>query len=313
MIDALQIPAYYDVINKYNAQISPNKIKSRNAAVTMFFQRYLFQKVLSRYDFTIPDTWDYDYFTAILFGWGFEAIINTKAFGVIPQQCTLKNRNIFYQPSEVLVANPLLPGYTEQTIGRDCALIKMAPDYAGCLDLVTTYADMMAVCVESVGINLFNSKLAYIFGVHNKAQAEAIKKMMDMVSRGDPAVVADKDLFNDDGSPSWMPVFNNLKQNYIGSQLLEDLKKIEAQFDSYIGFNNVNIAKESGVSSDEVHSNDISSMAIATLWLDTMRRGIDQANRIFPDLNLSVKFKEVKSNDRNTVDLGNVPLQSEGI
>lgn len=312
MIDAAGIPAYYDVINRYNARVSPNKIKSRNTAVTRYFQRYLFQRVLSRYEFSMPDNWDYDYFNQILFGEGFISIIKTGKFGVIPQQCSLKDLNVFYRPGSVLVANPLLPGFSEQIIGKDCALIKMAPDYLGCMDIVTTYADLMAITIEAAGMNIFNSKLAYVFGVKNKAQAEAVKKLYDNVTKGDPAVVVDKDLLNDDGTPSWQLIFNNLKQNYIGSQLLGDLKMIEAQFDANIGFDNVNVAKASGVTSDEVHANDEASRSIASLWLDTMKRGIKEANKLFPDINLSVKFKEVQDGS-DTLDNGNVQVRSNNI
>lgn len=307
MFDKNTLPVYYDIINRYNAKYAPSKIHAKNTAVVRFFQRYLFQRVLSRYTFGMPDRWDYDYFTQILFGEGYISIIKTRDFGVIPQQCGLKDLNVFYRPGSVLVANPLLPGYPEQTIGKDCALIKMCPDYLGCLDLVSMFADLMAITVESVGVNLYNSKLAYVFGVENKAQAETVKKLYDNVAKGDPAVVTDKDLFNDNGEPSWQLFFNNLKQNYICSQLLEDLKKIEAMFDSYIGFNNVNVAKESGVTADEVHSNDESCQSLARLWLDTMQRGIDQANSLFPDINLSIKFKGVSPNGNN-VNSGPLPV-----
>ena len=287
----------YDFINKYNAHIKPSTVHSQDNATAAFFRRYLLQKVISVYEFKgIPETWSVDYFLYTLFVMGFVAVINTDKFGVIPQHCSLYGYDVFYRPTNVNVANPLLKGNITPRIGTECALIRLMPDYGSCWDIISYYADLLALCTESLGANLVNSKLAYVFACDNKAVAESFKKMYDAINEGNPAVFADKKLFSEDGSPMWDSFQNNLKQNYIAKDILEDMTKIDARFCTEIGIPNVNMAKESGVTDNEVEANNIDTRSKAALWLETIRAGLDQANEMF-DLNITVDFryKEVKT------------------
>ena len=296
----------YDFINRYNSQIKPSTVHTLENATTWYFKRYLIQKIISVFKFEgLPETWSIDYFLYTLFMWGFVAIVNTDKFGVIPQQCSLYGYDVFYRPTNVNIANPLLRGNLTPRIDTECALIRMQPDYGSCWDIVSYYADLLALCTESLGVNLVNSKLAYVFACDDKTVAESFKKMYDKLNEGNPAVFADKKLFAEDGSPMWDTFQNNLKQNYIAKEILEDMTKIDARFCTEVGIPNVNVAKESGVTSNEVEANNIDTKTKASLWLDTIRSGLNKANELF-DLNMTVQFRyEEKINDV-LVDSGNV-------
>jgi len=296
----------YDFINKYNAHIKPSTVHSQDNATAAFFRRYLLQKVISVYEFKgIPETWSIDYFLYTLFVRGFVAIINTDKFGVIPQHCTLFGYDVFYRPTNVNVANQLLKGNITPRIGTECALIRLMPDYGSCWDIISYYADLLALCTESLGANLVNSKLAYVFACDNKAVAESFKQMYDQINEGNPAVFADKKLFAEDGSPMWDSFQNNLKQNYIAKDILEDMTKIDARFCTEIGIPNVNMAKESGVTDNEVEANNIDTRSKAALWLETIRAGLDQTNKMF-DLNITVDFRYNEVNTDVTISDGDV-------
>lgn len=303
-------PFNYDFIDRYNSHIRPSTVHSRENATTWYFKRYLIQKILSVYEFDgIPETWSKDYFLYTLFMWGFVAIINTDKFGVIPQQCSLYGYDVFYRPTNVNIANPLLKGNLTPKINVECALIRMQPDYGSCWDIVSYYADLLALSTETLATNLVNSKLAYVFACEDKTTAESFKKMMDKINTGDPAVFSDKKLFNEDGSPMWDTFANNLKQNYIAKDILEDMTKIDARFCTDIGIPNVNMAKESGVTDNEVEANNIDTKSKATIWLETIKQGLEVANNMF-GLDMSVKFrfeKEIQENELQlAVDNGNV-------
>lgn len=295
----------YDFINKYNAHIKPSTVHSQDNATTWYFRRYLIQKVLSVYEFKgIPTTWSVDYFLYTLFICGYVAIINTDIFGVIPQHCSLFGYDVFYRPTNVNIANPLLRGNLTPRIDVDCALIRLMPDYGSCWDIVAYYADLLALCTESIGANLVNSKLAYVFACDDKTIAESFKKMYDKINEGNPAVFADKKLFSEDGQPLWDTFQNNLKQNYIAKDILEDMTKIDARFCTEIGIPNVNVAKESGVTDNEVEANNIDTKSKAALWLETIREGLKTANDMF-GLNITVDFR-YKENNNVVVDNGDV-------
>lgn len=285
------IPAPYDYINVYNSQYKPSAIHVKDTGLSYFFQRYLIQKIISVFKFDgIPAHWSLDYFLYTLFIFGYVCVFNTDAFGVIPQHCTLSGYDVFYRPTTCHIANPVIKNTLSLRIGRSCELIKMQPDWCGAWDIVSYYADLMALTSESIAVNLINSKFAYVFAAANKSGAESLKKLYDQIASGNPAAFADKNLFNDDGSPAWELFTQDLRQNYIAGDLLEDLAKIDSRFNTDVGIPNVNIAKNSGVSDQEVMSNNIDTKSKCDLWLETMRDGVKRVNEMF-GLNISVSFR----------------------
>lgn len=285
------IPAPYDYINVYNSQYKPSAIHVKDTGLSYFFQRYLIQKIISVFKFEgIPAHWSLDYFLYTLFIFGYVCVFNTNAFGVIPQHCTLSGYDVFYRPTTCHIANPVIKNTLSLRIGRTCELIKMQPDWCGAWDIVNYYADLMALTSESIAVNLINSKFAYVFAAANKSGAESLKKLYDQIASGNPAAFADKNLFNDDGSPAWELFTQDLRQNYIAGDLLEDLAKIDSRFNTDVGIPNVNIAKNSGVSDQEVMSNNIDTKSKCDLWLETMRDGVKRVNEMF-GLNISVSFR----------------------
>lgn len=281
----------YDYINRYAAQFSPSTVHTRNVALSDFFQRYLIQKIFSVFEFeNFPENWSLNYFQYVLFLRGFICVFNTDKFGVIPQHCSLAGRDVFYQPTTCVIANPLIRAPQMPRIGKDCALVKMQPDYSGAWDLVAFYSDVLALCSEGAAVNLVNTKLAYVFTAENKAAAESLKKMYDEIQAGNPAVFADKKLMNDDGSPAWEAWSQNLQQNYIAGAILEDMAKWDARFNTEIGIPNVNIAKQSGVGAAEVLANNVDTKSKCEIWRESIQRGLDQVNKMF-DLNIRVKLR----------------------
>ena len=296
----------YDFINRYNAHIKPSTVHSQDNATAWYFRRYLIQKILSVFEFDgIPETWSKDYFLYTLFVWGFVAVVETDKFGVIPQHCSLFGYDVFYRPTNVTIANPLLRGILQPRIGVDCELIKMQPDYGSCWDIVSYYADLLALASESLAVNIVNSKLAYVFACDNKTVAESFKKMYDKLNEGNPAVFADSKLFDESGAPLWTTFQNNLKQNYVAGDMLNDMLKIDARFCTEIGIPNVNMAKNSGVTDNEVEANNIDTKSKVSLWLETISDGLNKVNDMF-DLNLTVKLRFEGGESNVVVDSRNI-------
>ena len=280
----------YGFINKYNSSMNPSTIHCKNTGLVNYYQRYLLQKVLSVYKWNLPDRWAANYFLYTLFCRGFIAIFNTEEMGVICNECELYGYNVFYQPSDVIIANPVLPPALQFKIGQEAAVIQLQPDFGSILDLVSVYADLMAMALETAAVNMLNSKTSYIFYTDSKAAAESYKKLYDQIASGSPMSVVDKDLFNDDGSLRYEMFTQNVGQNYITDKVLNDMRTIENMFNTDIGIPNANTMKRERLISDEVNANNIDTNAKIALWLDTMRKGIDQANSMF-DLGISVDYR----------------------
>lgn len=292
------IPAMYDYINQYNSMFSPSTVHVQNTALQKFFARYLFQKAISVYKWKLPDTWNKFYFLYVLYAWGFIGVVETDKFGVICQAGAPYGYDIYYQPTNLIITNPLLKGSLNPRIGDTCSVIKLQPDWGGIMDLVNFYADMMALCAETSGINLLNSHLSYIFPAEKDATAQAFKKMFDKVSGGEPAVVIDKSMFKEDGSVSWEPFIQNIGQNYIVDKLLADMRKIESMFDTAIGIPNANTDKKERLISSEVEANDVETKTLCELWLENLQEGIQMTRDMF-GIDLSVQLRHEEGGEDN--------------
>jgi len=299
----------YDFINKYNGQINPSTTHASDNATAWYFRRYLLQKVISVFEFkNIPEHWSKDYFLYTLFICGFVGVVQTDKFGIVPQMGSLYGYDVFYRPTNITISNPLLRGILQPKIGRDCELIRLQPDYGSCWDIVAYYADLLALATESLAVNMVNSKLAYVFACEDKTTAESFKKLYDIINEGNPAVFADKKLFDDEGNPMWTTFQNNLKQNYIAKEILEDMTKIDARFCTEIGIPNVNMAKESGVTANEVEANNIDTQTKVSLWLETIKDSLNKVNDMFGlDISVDLRFKSEEVQDNgNIIDNGTI-------
>lgn len=305
----MNLPYDYEIQNIVSSSFTPANPKIITSYEYRFYCRYLWQKAVSVFKWHLPETWHVDFFQRILYGLGFAVIMRTDKFGIIPQPGTLGGYNVFYEPLYAMVANPLLPfdSGKQMIIDKTCSIIKLTPDYLGIGDLVGHYAEKMALASQSISVNFTNSKLAYVFAARDKAQAQAFKKMFDAINSGEPAVVIDKTLFNEDGSPNWELFNQNLRNTYIVDDVLSDLRKIEAEFDTKIGIPNANTDKKERLISDEVNANNAETSSISDLWLDTIRDGIRRTADLFPDLQpITVERRYGNAEQSNNVDLGTV-------
>ena len=284
-------PVFYDHANALISSSYPSTTHVHNTSIQWFFRRYLLQKALSVFAWKVPKTWSLNYMLYCLYCWGFVAIINTNKFGVIPQGCGLRGYDVMYQPTHAVIANPLLHGIKEPRIDVQCVLLRLQPDYGGIMDIVNYYADLLALCYESVSVNLLNSKLSYVFTAGNRASAEAFKKLYDKIASGEPAVVQDKTLLNDDGTPAWQAFEQNVGQNYIATDVLSDMRKIEAMYDTEIGIPNANTDKRERLITDEVNANNVETATRVDMWLAQLQEGCEKARKMFPGLELSVDWR----------------------
>ena len=287
-------PYDYTYINANNSKISPSTVHCRNTALTWYFRKYLIQKAISVFKWEMPETWDADFFKYALYCCGYLAIVNTDKFGVIPTLCTLGGYNVFYRPKWAVITNPLLTGYLQPTIDVDCTVIKLQPDYGSIMDIVNYYSEMLALCAESTGINIINTKLAYIAGAKSKASAESLKKLYDDVAAGNPLVVYDKSL-QDTDTPLFDFFTQNVKQNYVANDILISMRKIEQEFLTKIGLPNSNTDKKERLTTDEVNSNNIETSSLGDLWLETINKECKKAREMFdiPELSADWRYKNV--------------------
>lgn len=303
----MNIPYSSQYINESLAFTTPSTVHVRNTALSHFFRRYLMQRAMSVYKWEMPESWAADYFLYTLYCYGYLAIVNTDKYGVIPQMCGLKGLDVFYRPTNAVITNPLIRGIVEPRIGTECVLIKLNPDYRGILDLVAYYGDMLALCAETIGVNLMNSHVSTVFFTENKAMAETFKKLYDQIASGNPAAVTDKKMLREDGKPLWDVFTQNVGNNFIAGDVWEIMRKLENAFDTAIGVPNANTEKKERLITDEVNANNAETISRAAMNLQYLQESCQKVREMF-GINLSVNWRNAISGgevtDGDNVDSG---------
>ena len=286
------IPQDFEGLNQYNSMRSVAG-RVQNDLNTAYYMRALYQRVISGAKFKLPEAWDQGkrYFKNVLFSLGFIGIVKTPEYGVIPQICAPRGYGLFLQPTDLLVAQPLVN--FQGTIGKDCELIHLTNDWLGVWDIVEHYAIRLSIAITSVDVSLINSRVSLLAAAKNKSAANTLKYLYEQISAGEPFAVYDKALksegINEDGEPIWT-YSQDVANNYITDKLLADIDTILRQFDNEIGILALNGKKERMIT-NEVEAEADDSCARASTWEENLTDSFNRVNKLFPELNLSFTLK----------------------
>lgn len=291
-----------DFINQYESMQQPDMIHLTNTADYHMFFRYFLQRVISGIIFDgFPDFWDIDFFNVVLFLKGNVAIIKSSQFDVIPQIAEPYGFNIFYEPTDMIVANPYLKSIDNRsyTIGRDCEVVRLTPDWDGVADLINAYAQRCALVWSTHDVASALSKIGYVFTAKNKSAAETYKVMFDNIMSGKLSAVINQSLFDKDGKPLYQIFDNDVDKKFaVATQALQNIRDIKAQFDEEIGLVGVPQKKERLIKA-EIESQETNVMSKLVLWVDTLNRCFKKVNALFPNINITAKMRNVKEGEYN--------------
>ena len=262
-----------------------------NERLQLDYKTWCLKKLFGAFEFSgIPDEWDYDYMLTNLFVHGYIAITDTSA-GVVPLRCGITGIDIFDHPTRAIFANAVLGNFERNLYGdnpaTDCALVKIQYDYMGVMPIVDRYAALLALCDNSIAVNLRNSKVAFIGLVSSKQQAATFEKMYRDIDSGKPAVYAKKG----DGLTTDDIYYNHVRETYIANDVQLLKQSIKNDFLTEVGLNNANTDKRERLIVDEVNANNDEVQANVQHWLDNIREGLKRANTLF-GLDLSVKLRK---------------------
>lgn len=285
-------PLNYQQINIGAGSYNPSMVKSYNNKTFAFWERALFQRAQSVLDFDLPENWQgktKDFFLYCLFKYGFVIVSENEKFGRYFQPGTLSGFNFYYQPTTAIIANPLLSAELE--IGSECELLKLTPDYMGVWDVIWYYAEKLSVLDNAINMSLINNKFAFFLGARNKTASNALKKMLDLVNKGEPAVVYDMKLLNDPTDKE-MPFQqwqrDNLKNSYLTTDQLMDMQTILNNFDAEVGIPSIPYQKKERMVTDEATMRTFDAKARSLTWFNTLKTSIEDIKKIYPDITLDV-------------------------
>lgn len=290
-------PLNYEQLNIAAGTYSPSTVKAYNNATYQYWERSLFQRACSTLEIELPDNFDSktrDFLYYCLFKFGYVAFFDSPEFGLAFQPANISGYNFYYQPVKAIVSNPLIPtDKNEFIIGEDCELLKLTPDYMSTWDTISYFAEKLSTLDNAINMSLINNKFAFILGARNKQAAESLKKVLDLINKGEPAVIVDRYLKDDKAdkdSPFQFLERSNLKQSYLTTDQLMDFQTILNNFDAEIGIPTVPYQKKERLVTSEADSRQIDSTSRSQVWFETLSRSAEDVNKMF-NTNISVKLR----------------------
>lgn len=273
----------------------PKSVQTASISV-VYYRNYLRNIIKGMFDIRCPKDWSTDYIKDCLIDNGVFAVCDT-ALGVLPLLCSWYGVNVFSRPTTIGIANPVL-GTLRKTIGVDAIPVYLYKDndFEGMALLISMYAQRLATCDCSIDVNLINSRCAEIFECADGSQVESAKKMYDELSEGKPAVFMRKDNIGDNGAISHYS--NNVKQNFIATDIIDVKRSIINEFLTVLGINNANTDKRERLNSDEVNANNMELIAN----IDNIQNNLKECSRKVRELfniDFDISLKERSGNESN--------------
>lgn len=276
----------------YYYENHPKTVKGLNNISVSYYMYELYNLFEGRFIFDgLPndENWVEEYIKEVLFLNGVIQITKTE-IGIIPIACGLEGYNYMQRPIHTIVANPVL-GNFRKTIGYDCEIVWFQHDFMSVIPTLERYASMLANVDGSLETSLINSRVAHVFLADSLKQARNYQKMYDKAIEGNGAVFLIQNVSKD---IRYSNIFNNVKNTYIGNDLLITKRSIYNEFLSYIGINNANTDKRERLNSEEVNANNGEVSSRIDSWVEQINQCLEKVNKMF-DLNISCRKRELES------------------
>lgn len=295
------IPLNTQELNNLAGHYSPSMVKAYNNATYAYWERSLFQRAVSRIKTTLPENWEgtkRDFLLYCLLKLGFVFVSYADNLGYWFNPGSLYGIDFYYQPTEFIMANPRaseLELKSRYKLHSEGELLKFMPDYMGIFDIISYYAEKLSALDNAINMSIINNKFAFILAAKNKATAEALKKILDKINKGEPAVFLDKALANDpnDGETPWQLLeLQKLKENYITDRQLIDFQTILNAFDAEIGINTVPYQKAERFVSAEATSRMVDSQARIITAIECLKSSVKDIKKLYPDIRLDFELRE---------------------
>lgn len=161
------------------------------------------------------------------------------------------------------------------------------------------YAYKLTNIERSLDSNVNIQKFPFIIKCDDKSKLTMLN-IFDQVQSNAPAIYADKNL----DMKNFEILFTNAP--FVCDKLADYKHDVWNDALTFLGINNANTDKRERLNSDEVNSNNEFIEHNILYMLEARKKAAEEINKMFPELNVSVKLREVESD-------GQVHTGSEGV
>lgn len=269
----------------------PDMVEGQLAQRVEYYKFVLLNKLKGEFENKVPKNWDNDYLLdhTLLDG---KICVTKTVMGTIALKCGTHGVNVYDRNDKVTIANHVL-GSFERKIGVDCVVISLYNNlnYKGVSECIDIYANRLANCDIAIDVNLLNTKIAKVFEVSDKQEADEMKMLYDKVQKGEPAVFLRRSNGAIGLSDKMTTFDSNVKQTYIAADIQALKRDIYNEFLTQFGINNAAQEKKERLLVDEVNSNN-DELAINMNYLyGNLKRGVKESIEMFPELKGKFEIK----------------------
>ena len=175
--------------------------------------------------------------------------------------------------------------YSEEYTLDESVLVKNNMLWTNTDDNITLYAVKLAEIERTLDVNVKAQKTPYIIVCDDK-DLLTFKNIYKQVDGNEPAVFADKNL-----NMNSLDVLSTVAP-FIADQLADYRHDVMNEILSFLGIDNANTDKRERLVTDEVTANNEYIENNVLLMLKTRERAVEEINKMFPELTVSVKLKE---------------------
>lgn len=181
--------------------------------------------------------------------------------------------------------------------------MKLTPDYMGVFDIIFYYAEKLSTLDNAINMSLINNKFAFMLAAKNRAAAQALKKMIDLVNAGQPAVVTDMKVMDDAASKTmpWQVIDRgSLKESYLTTDQLADFRTLLHNFDTEIGIPTLPIEKKERMIDAEANALSVDATSRARVWIRTINESAAEVNKLYgTTISAELSWKEVVDDEES--------------
>jgi hypothetical protein len=271
----------------------------------IFYREQLYRELSHMFEWTgLPTTVPQDYLERNLVRHGFVLYYEDESIGQDVLRCTVTGFNRHELPVQARTYSPNTTTTENTTISRN---IKRLADHKDIVNMfnpttdgvlicnmaygqnlaqiVDHYAERLALAQQAFDTNLLWANIPYIFQTASDETRLSIERMFSKIFKGEPFIIADKDLFADNKDRTGVPT----GINYIGKELMDTLNEIMMKFRETVGFNTAGVDKAERVNTLEIKSNDQHTQSVLQIML-RQRQIAAEAIKAFFGQNITVNI-----------------------
>jgi hypothetical protein len=143
--------------------------------------------------------------------------------------------------------------------------------------IVDHFAHRLAMAQQAIDTNLLWANVPYIFQTASQDTELSIKKMFSDIFSGNPFIITDKSLFNDNKDRAGLPT----DIPYIADKLTDTHNEIMMKFRQTVGFDTAGVDKAERTNTLEISSNDQHTKTVLQIMLQQRKIAVESINAFF--------------------------------